>query len=687
MAAVPGGRFATASAVVSSARQLGGVLGIAVLVVIVGVPTPQTVVGSLQDGWLLSILSFVAVAVVALPLGRSRTVSEQAQEAADAPQVHVPTPAPAADAAASDGLSSVPLFRTLSEPARARLSAGARTVRVAAGEALLTQGELADSVYVLQSGRLEVLVDDRFTRELAPGAVLGELAVLTGGRRSATVRARRDATLLEVTAEDFTALLRDDPAASRVVTTQLAERLATPAPARRPVPARPAVVSVVGVGPGADPEPVAAALAAHLERLTRVARLVGVDAEGVERAERDGLLVLLVAAADDGPWHDFALRQADHVVLVAAAAATPVAPTTPTARRPDLVLVGARPGPDVLSAWAEVLDPWQTTVVDAGVAEGVRALADRISGRSIGLVLAGGGARAFAHLGVLRELEDAGVVVDRIAGCSIGATVAASYALGMDGATMEELAYREWVRRTPFNDWTLPLVSLARGRRVRDALVRCYGADTVIEGLPRRFSCVSTDLAGRSRHVHDRGLLTTAVRASVGLPVLLAPLPAGQRLLVDGGVLDNLPVDLLTERDEGPVVAVNITMGGGSGGPRTGAPRPVRVPALGETLLRTMVIGSGGAVERARAQGAYVVTPATLGVGLLEFHQLDLMVESGRAAARALLERTGGDLRAPVDELPAYELPDDELPDDELPGDGLPSSEEEPGLRVTAPAG
>jgi len=107
-------------------------------------------------------------------------------------------------------------------------------------------------------------------------------------------------------------------------------------------------------------------------------------------------------------------------------------------------------------------------------------------------------------------------------------------------------------------------------------------------------------------------------------------------------VLDNLPVDLLTERDEGPVVAVNIAMGGGGGGrARTGAPR---VPALGETLLRTMMIGSGGAVAAARAQGAWVVTPPTLGVGLLEFHQLDRMVEAGRSAARALLEQVGDDL-------------------------------------------
>ena len=127
--------------------------------------------------------------------------------------------------------------------------------------------------------------------------------------------------------------------------------------------------------------------------------------------------------------------------------------------------------------------------------------------------------------------------------------------------------------------------------------------------------------------------------------MLFPPIPDGQRLLIDGGVLDNLPVDLLTERAEGPVVAVNIAMGGAArprpastdSGSAPAPRRPVRVPPLGETLLRTMMIGSAGAVAAARDLGAAVITPATLGVGLLEFHQFDRMVLAGRGAARALL--------------------------------------------------
>ena len=160
------------------------------------------------------------------------------------------------------------------------------------------------------------------------------------------------------------------------------------------------------------------------------------------------------------------------------------------------------------------------------------------------------------------------------------------------------------------------------------------------------FRCVSTDLQNRAPFVHRTGDLTSAVMASVSIPGLFPPRRDGQHLLVDGGVLANLPVDALMERDEGPVIAINIGMGGDAR-PRAGGDDPprVRMPALGETLMRSLFIGSGGALQSARDAGAIVVTPSTMGVGLLEFHQLDTMVESGRQAGRAMLDEAEGLLR------------------------------------------
>ncbi len=659
LAAVPGGRYATASAVVSSARQFGGVLGIALLVVVLGTPTVENAVEVLHDGWMLSIVAFVGVAALSWPLGRLEAVSVVTEDGdAITARVEAPLPRPAAPEATtslpgSHDLSRVGLFSGLSAEARLRLEEASVVRVVPAGAWLMRAGDPTGSAYVVQRGRLEVLVDGALVRELGVGAVLGELSLLTGERRSAGVRARRDATVLDIPREAFDLLLATDPSASRVVLVQVAERLRTAGAAvAAEGPLQPTVISVVGLHRGSGAIEVADVLARRIGEHRSVVMPGVVGPDGLDLAERDHDRVLLVADGPDdadrqaeGQWRDFCLRQADAVVLVTRSD-LPVPEWLGNAegRQPDLVLRGESPEPARRAAWVAATDAWQLTVADHDLTGSLRAVADRLAGRALGLVLSGGGARAFCHVGVLQELAAAGVHVDRVVGASVGAVIATLHASGLDGDEMEEALYAEFVRRNVFGDWRIPTQSLAKGERIRAALIRHLGADAMIEGFPRQLRTVSTDLVTRTRQVHRRGSAVDAVRASVRLPILFAPIPdESGRLLVDGGVLDNLPTDLLVERDEGPVVAVNISMGGGGRrGPRAGPPR---VPALGETLLRTMMIGSGGAVAAARAAGAWVITPPTLGVGLLEFHQMDEMVRAGRAAARALLEEAGGDLR------------------------------------------
>jgi EmrB/QacA subfamily drug resistance transporter len=652
LAAVPGGRYATASAVVSSARQLGGVLGIAVLVVIIGTPTAASAADSLRSGWVFSAVCFALCAAGVLALGRPDTDAELPPdpELSLEPVLHTGLPSAGEDQSAAGAavVGNVPLLARLPDHTRARLEAVATQRQLAAGDWLFHAGDPGSSMFMVRSGRLEVVVEDRLVRELGAGDVIGELALLTGERRSASVRARRDSHLLELTGSQFDRALADDAGALKSLASVLAERLrdASPAPAdgRR----TPGVVSVVGLHPGAPVQAVTHTLVAALSERLRVIAPGMLPPDSLERAERDYDRVVLQAGLDrDHPeqntWRDFCLRQADLVILVAVAT-EPVPSTSRGFDVPsgaDLVVVGDPPANGRLGEWSVALEPWQITVSpEHDLAPRLRPLAARIAGRSVGLALAGGGARAFAHLGVLQELAEAGVHVDRVAGCSVGAIVGALHACGHDAATVQDICYDEFVRRRPFSDYGIPRTSLAHGRRVRAGLARRFG-DTLIETLPRQFRCVSTDLLARTPYVHRRGSLTDAVNASVSLPVLFPPARLDDRLLVDGGILDNLPHALLSERDEGPVLAVNITTGGNARGGQTRRPGPPRMPALAETLLRIMLIGSGGAVDRARANGITVVTPAPMGVGLLEFHQLDRMVESGRAAGRALLEQAG----------------------------------------------
>ena len=148
---------------------------------------------------------------------------------------------------------------------------------------------------------------------------------------------------------------------------------------------------------------------------------------------------------------------------------------------------------------------------------------------------------------------------------------------------------------------------------------------------------VSSDMLSRTAVIHRRGLVRDAVRASLSLPGLFPPVRVAESLHIDGGVLDNLPVDALDE-DEGPLLAVNIAAGGISSG-RSGPPR---MPSLPETLMRSMLMGGASAAAAARQRAAVVVTPDTRGIGLLEFHQIDRAVEAGRAAGRAAVEALAG---------------------------------------------
>jgi NTE family protein len=652
LAAVPGGRYATASALVSSARQLGGVLGISILVLIVGSPTGAGLVPALRDGWTLAIVAFLLLAVVALPIGKVLARPEDEDVDRGSPLVLLPESRagagePACPHPLSIGLGDAPLLACLPEDARRALTSASRAVDLQAGAWLFHEGDPAGSAYILRSGRLEVVLGDEVVRALGPGSVIGELSLLTGEPRSAGARARRDATLLEVPRDAFNSVLDSDAAAGRVVLTQVAEQLrtaATPQPSLPP--ARPRVVAVVGLHPGSVTAEVAEALVSRLGIHLRAVDPGRVDAAGLARVEANHERVVLVADwpgadadAADASWRQFCLRQSDVVVLVGRVKDAPPPDLATPDIQPELVLTGGPATPAERTAWVAATDAWQlTTIEDAvDVPTGVRALADRLAGRSLGLVLGGGGARAFAHIGILSELAAAGYRVDRVAGSSIGAVIAGMHAQGWDAEQVEETMYADFVRRNPFSDWTLPRHSLARGARQRAIATRIYGPDSVIEGQARQLHVVSTDLLSRRRVVHARGNLGIAVTASARLPILFPPIPTDEgQLLVDGGVLDNLPVDVLMQRDEGPVVAVNISMGGTPRGRgRGGKPR---IPAVGDTLLRTMMIGAGGAVDAAHRLGATVVTPAAMGVGLLEFHQFDRVVEAGREAGRALLE-------------------------------------------------
>jgi NTE family protein len=246
---------------------------------------------------------------------------------------------------------------------------------------------------------------------------------------------------------------------------------------------------------------------------------------------------------------------------------------------------------------------------------------------------------------VLEVLLDAGVPVDRVGGVSMGAFVGALLASGHDSESIDACCYEEWVRRNPLNDYTIPRSALIKGRKVQAMLDRVFG-EVRIEELSRSLYCACVELRTSTLRIDRDGSLADAVAASIALPLIAPPIRREQSLLVDGSLLDNLPLAPMSSTGEGPVLAIDIKgdesalLASDPNGepPLAGEARGGRLPALTETMARIALLSSANTDEAARLHADMTIKVHVSGVGMLEFHQIDQARAAGRTAAARALE-------------------------------------------------
>jgi len=530
-------------------------------------------------------------------------------------------------------LACVPLLAGADAEALEALAADAYPRRVLAGEWLIREGDDAEDLYVVLRGRLRAVAgaDGRTLRVLGPGAAIGELALLTGSARSASVQAVRDSTLLQLGRGRFVELMERDSGFAAAVARELAAQLQASGGLAAP-PSRPALLTLRRVDAGVPLAAVASSLAHALSTYGPV-EILGADAAGtsaVEQAEQENAHVLLVDETGAGVWSDLCARQADRTLLVAMADSPLPAEPSPDA---DLVVLGPSSGA-ALRALLDAVQPraHHRLATTEPSDPGAGRLARRLVGRALGVVLSGGGARGFAHIGALAELEADGIEIDRYGGCSMGSFIAAMAAAGWSPGDIRDRCDEELVRRSPFNDYTLPRVALIRSRKAARMFDRLFGEMT-IEELAKPLFTVSADLLSSRLVIHRRGSVTEAVGASMSIPGLVPPLSRSGRLLVDGGVLNNLPIDAMADSGEGPIVAVDVVRR-----LEVSAEDEPPLPSIMETLSRATVLGSVERAERNRELALLVITPEAQDIPLRDFRALDRAVEAGRAAARAALD-------------------------------------------------
>lgn len=543
-------------------------------------------------------------------------------------------------------LRGTPLFGGLPDESLDALSRGATDRFLEAGEWLFRQGDSGDALFVVAHGSVEMVVespDPVVLRIFGRGEALGEPALLTGQPRSVAARARRDSQLICISRDDFDTLLETHPQFAVALVRVLGERLARSRPMEGPqAPLK--ALSLVPLHHGVPIESIADQLAGSLSQFGPVTQLQELDRR-FSRVESANDWVLLVARSPDvdDQWTRYCVRQADRVIGVATTGQVGAANSQELLRGCDLAFVAPRGVEPDLEGWLDALHPRTAYVLREGETEGVGRMARRLAGKAIGVVLSGGGARGLAHIGVIEELQRSGFHIDRIAGSSMGASIGSLFAEGRTADEVVEVVKEVYVRESPLRGRTIPIVALSRGEKGFAMQQRIHG-ERRIEGLDIPFYCVSSDLVAQRMVVHRQGLVSIAVSASQALPGFLPPLQDGERMLIDGGIFSNLPVEPMRAAGEGPVIAIDVS---GRlpppGPPRTRVPFLRRwiagpaaewAPNIGETILRSVLLGNVASDAAARELADVVIAPQLGDVPMLGFRLVDTLRQLGSQAAR-----------------------------------------------------
>ncbi|MBB5519140.1 patatin-like phospholipase family protein [Amphiplicatus metriothermophilus] len=567
-------------------------------------------------------------------------------------------------------LKELAFFRDLDDDTTAEIARRGLWFSLAGGWELFRQEARSRTLFIVLSGRLIVVRAGEAGEEVVgyvrAGEPVGEMSLLADEPHSASVYALRDTEILALARADFDALLDARADFARALARSVLLRARRPQSSFRR--AAPRVFAFVASSPSIDVEARARAVARALERYALKACWLGEERadeayRGFEAMESGHDVVILAARIADTSWYKFVLRHADRFLVLARRDARPARPfpLSPDESSParkfrlvDLVMIHEGLVASSPSEWAEAIEA--NRIFHWRGPDTVHRLARIIGGKSVGLVLSGGGARAYAHIGAVKALRERGVPIDFVSGASMGAIIAACVAMGWGEEETDARIRDAFVRSNPLGDHVLPVVALTRGARVDERLEKHFG-DAMIEDLEIPFFCISSDLTKGEAHVHRRGLLRAALRASVALPGILPPVVTDGALLVDGAVVNNFPADMMAAAHRGITIGIDVAQeatirvedfrdppGFLAWVWRNGFSNP---PPIVSLLMRA----ASARQERARAlQPADItVAPDVPGVELRDWKKYDVAVADGYRAAAQKLEACWAHLAPIVD--------------------------------------
>jgi NTE family protein len=522
------------------------------------------------------------------------------------------------------------------------------------GNTLFRRGDPSDAIYVVLSGVLGVSIEiatgaEQLVGRLGPGEIVGEMGCITGETRSATVRALRSCELLALRWSDVGRIATKDPGILLTICRTVIQRMIQTQEGRGRT-FQPRTFALVTIDDGIDHR-------GFGERFGAALGLIGdtflvcrdecqnLTANELFQIEKAHEYVVYLTERDSPAWSRLCLRQTDAILVVAKGDHPPPAMVpsfVDIAGSPDLPLAlvlnwDADVQPERTADWIKLTGASRQFHIRRP--SDVQRVARLLTGRAFGLALSGGGARGLAHIGVARALRENGIDIDVIMGTSIGAVIGAGLALEWDHKTLLEKAHR-FCMTNPLRDITIPRLSLLAGRNVRATLHRWFG-DLQIEDTPIPYLCVSTNLNCGEMAIHKSGSLRMWTAASAAVPGVFPPVVVDGIVYVDGGVLNNLPADLIRSSGAGFVVGVDVADGAlpldpdiqtsGYAWPSSGRLN------IFELLARVGSIGDEARSIVRRKQCDVLIVPPLSNVGLLSTSEFERTVEAGYRSAMAKL--------------------------------------------------
>lgn len=498
-------------------------------------------------------------------------------------------------------LSTIELFEGLGPEALRQIYARAVHRAFPVGMPICREGDPGDSMFVIENGLADVTIAGERVRRMRQGDVVGEIAILTGEPRSATVTALLPTDVIELQRDALSGILAQHPQLLANLTRVLSRRLATAhdqtVASRRgeavglllPAEQLPAAKLIVDAATAATPRSVASISADRLQDL---------DAALAESA-----FVIVPGELTERNQKAFNIHM-DRVLAI---------------------------GQDGLSL--DLDDP-----------ASVSWLGRHITRTKIGLALGAGGAKGFAHVGVLQVLHNAGYVVDAVAGSSIGAIVGACLGMGMSAAEIDEALRQRFSPETVKAVFSLSFSGGSSGYETMKGLTAGLAGDRSFEDLSVPLTVMTVDLVTRQPVPINEGSLAEGLLAGTALAGLFPPFRRGEQRLVDGLALVPVPTDSARALGADIIVSVNL-MSRENLRSWPGEPEPEDEGAAGdakpqrmlETLLEVMDLAQLDASVRHAQKADVAVTPRFGPCTWRDFHLADKFLEAGRAAAQEML--------------------------------------------------